>query len=90
MLLQMRKNPVHDTCQQSHSGPWRPPSLPPLHMRPVTVTVARAATICPFAPHRALHVPGSVLGTGDSVLAVNKTVMALPSWSFQSSEEVRH
>lgn len=71
-------------------APGGPHPCLPCSMRPVTVTVTQEATICPFAPHRALHVPGSVLGTGDSVLAVNETVMALPSWSFQSSEEVRH
>ena len=55
MLLQMRKNPVHDTRQQSHSGPWQPPSLPPPQYENWWQNaVTQAAAICPFAPHRAL------------------------------------
>lgn len=36
-----------------------------------------------FHADRALCVPGSVLGASDGILAVNGTVVALPSWRSQ-------
>lgn len=81
MLLQGRENEVPDTGRLSPSAPWRPVSASPAGDRTQHAGQHRLSTLYTRTEH--LRVPGRVLHTGDCVLAMNGTVMALALVEFR-------